>query len=67
MPMKDELKNSAKRHAHRLILKMQEIADVPPVVQDSTRREMEYATMDGYRITMKHIGESDETEERGNR
>ena len=63
MPMKEELKNSAKRHAHRLIKKMQELEDVPSVVQDSIRREMEYATMDGYRITMKHISEKEEYDE----
>ena len=60
--MKDELKNSAKRHAHRLIQKIQEVCDLPSVVQDSIRTEMEYATMDGHRITMKHTAKENEND-----
>ncbi len=59
--MESELKNSAKRHAHRLITKIKEVIDVPGVVQDSIRREMEYATKDGYRITMQNINRNGDT------
>ena len=53
-PMKTELKQSGNRHARKLIKKLSEIIDLPAVAQDSIRQELEYATMDGYRITMKH-------------
>lgn len=53
-PMKAELKQSGNRHARKLIKKLSEIIDLPAVAQDSIRQELEYATMDGYRITMKH-------------
>jgi len=52
--MKDELKQSASRHALRLIDKIAAVIDVPEIVADSIKREMEYATMDGYRITMRN-------------
>ena len=52
--MKEELKVSARRHAKRLIDKMNQLAEVPAVVQDSIRTEMEYATLDGYRITRRN-------------
>lgn len=60
--MKDELKKSGYRHATRLIEKISEVVDLPSVVKDAIRQEMDYATMDGYRVTMKHIrnGEEDE-------
>ena len=65
--MKDELKNSAKRHAHRLIKKIEEVCDLPSVVQDSIRTEMEYATLDGHRITMKQtVKEKNNEETNGN-
>jgi len=51
-----ELKYSARRHSNRLIEKMSEIIDVPDIVKDAIRKEVEYATLDGYRITMKSIG-----------
>jgi len=53
--LNEELKSSARRHSKRLIDKMKEIGDVPAVVQDSIRTEMEYATKDGYRITARHF------------
>ena len=52
--MKDELKQSAVRHSHRLIDRISQVIDVPEIVADSIRREIEYATMDGYRITMRN-------------
>ena len=52
--MKDELKQSANRHANRLIAKLKDVISVPEIVEDSIRREIEYATMDGYRITAAH-------------
>jgi len=59
MPMKDELKISGNRHARRLIAKLDEILDLPQVAYDSIRKELEYATMDGYRITMRHQSETE--------
>lgn len=52
--MKDELKQSGHRHATKLIAKISEVITVPELVQDAIRKEMEYATLDGYRITMRH-------------
>ena len=57
--MKIDLKQSGNRHARRLIKKLSEIIDLPAVAQDSIRQECEYATMDGYRITMKHQSEKE--------
>jgi len=54
MPMKNELKQSANRHARKLIQKLEEVVDLPKLAHDSIRQELEYGTMDGYRITMKH-------------
>lgn len=52
--MKEELKQSANRHARKLIDKLSQIIELPDVAKDSIRQEFDYATMDGYRITMKH-------------
>lgn len=52
--MKLELKKNANRHAERLLSSMREVITVPKVVEDCIRREIEYATMDGYRITMRN-------------
>ena len=52
--MKDELKQSANRHSNRLLAKIKDVMTVPDIVEDSIRREIEYATMDGYRITAKN-------------
>lgn len=60
--MKDQLKQSAIRHAERLIGKMSEVIQVPEVIQDAIRKEVEYATMDGYRITMRHTNRNGATE-----
>lgn len=64
-PMKIELKQSGNRHSRKLIQKLLEIVDLPAVAQDSIRQELEYATMDGYRITMKYNrnGETNDQEE----
>ena len=58
-PMKTELKLSGNRHARKLIKKLSEIIDLPFVAQDSIRQECEYATMDGYRLTMKYQSEKE--------
>jgi hypothetical protein len=52
--LKEELKQSANRHARKLTDKLLQVVALPDVAKDSIRQEMEYATMDGYRITMKH-------------
>ena len=58
--MKDELKQSALRHSDRVISKITEVMQIPEIVSDSIRREMEYATMDGYRITMRNLNRNGE-------
>jgi hypothetical protein len=58
--MKDELKQSAVRHSDRVISKITEVMQIPEIVSDSIRREMEYATMDGYRITMRNLNRNGE-------
>ncbi len=57
--MKEELKQSANRHARKLTDKLMQVVDLPDVAKDSIRQEMEYATMDGYRITMKYKTETE--------
>jgi len=60
--MKDELKQCAARHATKLIGKISEVMQVPEVIQDAIRKEMEYSTMDGYRITMRHTSRNGDPE-----
>lgn len=62
-PMKTELKQSANRHARKLIQKLSQVLDLPDMAQDSIRQECEYATMDGYRITMKHNRKGDHNDD----
>jgi hypothetical protein len=52
--MKNELKKNATRHAERLLSAMREVITVPQVVEERIRREMEYAVLDGHRITMQN-------------
>ena len=61
-PMKDDLKYSANRHARRLIRKLASVMDLPELAEDLIYKELEYGTMDGYRITMRHIKSETETE-----
>lgn len=61
--MKTELKQSGYRHATKLIAKMSEIIDVPEIVKDAIRIEMEYATLDGYRITMRNTRNGDRNDD----
>ena len=63
MPMKNELKNSAKRHARTLIRKLEGVVDLPEVAYDSIRQELEYGTLDGMRITLKHTAMETENDE----
>jgi len=63
-PMKAELKQSGNRHARRLIKKLSEGGyNLPELVHDSIRQEFEYATLDGFRITMKHKTEKEMEDE----
>jgi len=59
---RDELKQSANRHAQRLLARIIEVVQIPEIVIDAIRREMEYATMDGYRITARNITRNGETQ-----
>jgi len=61
-PMKNELKQSANRHARKLIKKLA-VLGLPDLAHDSIRQELEYATMDGYRITMRHQSETETVNE----
>ena len=69
MQTKEELKQSGNRHARKLIAKLSEVIELPAMAQDSIRQECEYATMDGYRITMKSLSEkeNDNADEKFNR
>ena len=53
--MKNELKQTANRHAIKLVRKLREVMTLPEIAEDSIRKELEYATLDGYRETMKYI------------
>ena len=53
--MKDELKQSANRHTERLLGRISDVLEIPPIIAEAIRREIEYATMDGYRITARHL------------
>jgi len=53
MDLKQELKSSAHRHTVKLLEKIEEIVDLPAIAKDAIRQELDYATMDGYRITMR--------------
>jgi len=60
--MKDDLEKSANRHAERLLSDLREVIDIPKIAEDAIRREMGYATKDGYRITMRHLSNTSATE-----
>lgn len=60
--MKEDLKRSAVRHSERLLSDLSEIMDIPNIAADRIRREIEYATMDGHRITMKSVKEGSEND-----
>ena len=64
--LKLELKREARRHSSKLIKKMKQVITVPSLVEDSIHQEVLYATMDGYRATMKTTrnGETNENNER---
>ncbi len=62
--LKKDLRHSAGRHAYKLISKIRQVCDVPASVEDSIRIEMEYATLDGFRITARH---NEEENNYGNR
>lgn len=66
MLTKEELKQSAKSHSRKLISNLSEVIEFPRALHAAVEREVEYATMDGYRITMKHKGENHEQDQIGN-
>jgi len=51
--LKLELKREARRHSNKLIKKITQVIDIPDIISDSIHQEILYATMDGYRATMK--------------
>ncbi len=51
--LKEQLKRDARRHANKLIKKLSQVLDLPDLATDSIHQEFLYATMDGYRTTMK--------------
>lgn len=70
LDLKEQLKIEARRHSTKLFKKIEELPEVsfPSIVMDAIRQEILYATMDGYRATMKHNrnGEHHEEEQEGN-
>lgn len=53
--LKQELKSIAYRHSKKLLDKINPVIRLPDIVCESIQREIEYATLDGYRETMKYI------------
>ena len=51
--LKEELKREARRHSTKLIKKIGQVLDLPVLIKDSIHQEILYATMDGYRTTMR--------------
>lgn len=52
--LKEQLKRDARRHSNKLIKRVKEVTpSLPMLAIDSIHQEILYATMDGYRTTMK--------------
>lgn len=68
LELKEQLKIEARRHSNKLIKKIDEVSKLPAIAKDSIHQEVLYATMDGYRTTMKltRNGERNEEETTGN-
>jgi len=70
--LKSQLKREARRHSNKMIKKLT-ASGIPlnPLAIDSIHQEFLYATMDGYRTTMKQNRngdmQNDNTENIGNR
>jgi len=62
--LKQELKSSARRHSNKLIKKIIQVyPELPEMAIDSIHQETLYATMDGYRETMKSVRNGDTYEQ----
>jgi len=58
--IKKEVRASSKNHARKLMKKLEQIMDLPDPAKDSIYKELEYASLDGYRITMRILNEDEE-------
>jgi hypothetical protein len=59
--LKRNLKLDARRHSNKLVGKIRAVLpDFPEIAEDAIHQEVLYATMDGYRCTMKHQSETEE-------
>ena len=68
--LKSTLKQEARRHSKKLVKKICQVIDLPEIAIDGIHQEVLFATMDGYRATMKHNRNGDQhdtNETRGNR
>ena len=61
--LKENLKREARRHSNKLVKKISQVIDVPELIADSIHQEVLYATMDGYRATVKTIRNGDKNEQ----
>ena len=52
--LKRQLKLEARRHSNKLVKKLKQVVELPDFVIDGVHQEVLFATMDGYRATMKH-------------
>lgn len=58
--LKRNLKQDARRHSNKLVGKILGILpDFPEIAADAIHQEVLYATLDGYRTTMKHQSEKE--------
>lgn len=58
--LKKTLKQDARRHSSKLVGKILGILpDLPELAEDAIHQEILYATMDGYRKTMKYQSEKE--------
>jgi len=57
--LKKQLNRDARRHSNKLIDKLSQVIDMPDMAIDSIHQELLYATMDGYRTTMKQTRNGD--------
>ena len=51
--LKEQLKSDARRHSNKLVKKISQVVKLPDIAADSIDQEVLYATLDGYRTTMK--------------
>ncbi len=55
--IKSAVRKNAVRHAGKLVDKLEEILTLPKVAVDAIRKEIEYAALDGYRVTKRILEE----------